>query len=386
MSTPDRILPPLKTSVADAKAKIEAQIAAGEKLRARDIQTTFDARYAYDADKKVWTDYAAGVLDTIFDSDEPAKEFRDAAELGIDSGTAGSFISSDRRAILNGVTRLRSLAQRLNLISEPSRQGTIPIPVIAEVASVFSQFCTHAHINNLMRHARIPGNPPPGNKVERTREWLQLANTSTSDPLASLGSALTEFMEVDTSGVLVGDLTTARERIHEVLKKYGFAYRTGGRVVRSDTGPASRALQDIIRARDLPNIEAEFDRIVANVEKDPPAAVTAASALLEALFQQYITDKGLEMPSDKSIKPLWNVVRKNLHLDPAGVGDEDLRKILSGMASIVDGVGSLRTHKGSAHGQSTKGYKLKPRHARLAVHAASTLATFIIETWEERKR
>ena len=78
------------------------------------------------------------------------------------------------------------------------------------------------------------------------------------------------------------------------------------------------------------------------------------------------------------------MIRKDLGLDPAIVNDEDLKTILSGLAAIVEGTGSLRTHKGSAHGRGKTVYKLKPRHARLAAHAAFTLASFVLEAWGER--
>lgn len=128
----------------------------------------------------------------------------------------------------------------------------------------------------------------------------------------------------------------------------------------------------------------EFDRIFNNIESDPPAAVTASCALLESLFKIYITDEQLDLPADESINPLWNVVRKHLNFDPSSVQDEDLRKILGGLASIVDGTGGLRTHKSSAHGHGHKNYKLKPRHARLAAASVCTLATFVLEAWAER--
>jgi hypothetical protein len=94
----------------------------------------------------------------------------------------------------------------------------------------------------------------------------------------------------------------------------------------------------------------------------------------------------LRIAPAESIKPLWKVVRKDLNLDPAIVEDDDLRTILTGLAAIVEGTGSLRTHKGSAHGRGgkTTTYKLKPRHARLAAHAAFTLASYILEAWGER--
>jgi hypothetical protein len=46
----------------------------------------------------------------------------------------------------------------------------------------------------------------------------------------------------------------------------------------------------------------------------------------------------------------------------------------------------LRLRIASAHGRGgkTTAYKLKPRHARLAGHAAFTLASYILEAWGER--
>ncbi|WP_431061192.1 abortive infection family protein [Pseudomonas abietaniphila] len=44
----------------------------------------------------------------------------------------------------------------------------------------------------------------------------------------------------------------------------------------------------------------------------------------------------------------------------------------------------VRTHASSAHGAGKRPYKLKPRHARLAIHAAHTISAFVIETWDEK--
>ncbi|MXX23386.1 MAG: abortive infection family protein [Rhodospirillales bacterium] len=60
--------------------------------------------------------------------------------------------------------------------------------------------------------------------------------------------------------------------------------------------------------------------------------------------------------------------------------------MLSGLASVVDGVGSLRTHIGSAHGRGRKSYSVHARRARLAVHASHTLVAFVLETWGQRRR
>jgi hypothetical protein len=96
--------------------------------------------------------------------------------------------------------------------------------------------------------------------------------------------------------------------------------------------------------------------------------------------------------TDKSILPLWKVIRNHLGLSPGDFEDENLKRILSGLASTVDGIAALRTHSGSAHGRDArpqsggfqKVYKVAPRHARLAAHSAMALAIFFMETLESR--
>ena len=220
----------------------------------------------------------------------------------------------------------------------------------------------------------------------KTRAWLQHVNNAMTDPLATLGKVIIELMEVQAESPSwdLDWVEPQREKVRKALRDYSLSYMKGGYIVAIGTTAISKSLQNIIHNRDLAGLQTEFDRISGNVESDPPAAVTASCALLESLFRIYIEEEKLEMPSEQSIKPLWKVIRKDLNFDPAVVNDDDLKTILSGLASIIEGVGSLRTHKGSAHGRGKTVYKLKPRHARLAAHAAFTLASFVLEAWGER--
>lgn len=100
----------------------------------------------------------------------------------------------------------------------------------------------------------------------------------------------------------------------------------------------------------------------------------------------YISDTdGVDMPQKQDLFNVWKVVRSNLGFEPGLIQDADLKKILLGVFSVVDGVGSLRTHASSAHGEGRKTYNLKPRHARLAINSAHTIALFVLETWDEHK-
>jgi hypothetical protein len=260
----------------------------------------------------------------------------------------------------------------------------IPTAIIAVVSDALANRYTHGQIDYFMEAAGLELNPSPGgNKQVKTRGWLQYANNSATDPLGALGTVIAEFMEKDNDE-WDKSLRTDQERVRKALANYGLSYMKGGYITSLGATAVSKTLQDIIRARDLSGLQTEFDRIYENPEADPAAAVTASCALLESLFKTYIEDNGLEKPSEESIKPLWKIVRKDMKLDPAVVDDDDLKTILTGLAAIVEGIGSLRTHKGSARGRVKTRFKLQPRHARLAAHAAFTLASYILDAWRER--
>jgi hypothetical protein len=106
----------------------------------------------------------------------------------------------------------------------------------------------------------------------------------------------------------------------------------------------------------------------------------------DGFHHRFEADANLAMPSDQSLGPLWKVLRGHLHLDPASQTNEDLRKILSGLSSIADGLGAFRTHHGSAHGRSTVKYRVLPRHARLAAHPSIRFAHSSSMTMDERQR
>jgi hypothetical protein len=259
----------------------------------------------------------------------------------------------------------------------------IPVAVIAVVSDALAQRYSHAQIDHFMESAGIELSPVPlGNRQVKTRAWLRHANETMSDALGTLGKVITEPMEVISSDEADPN-NPLRGKISKILAEYNLAYHKGGLILALGASVIGKTLHDILHARDLPGLQTEFDRVYQNVESDPAAAVTASCALLESLFKTYIEEQGLEIPAEQTLKPLWKVVRRDLKLDPSMVEDEDLKTILGGLATAVEGIGSLRTHKGSAHGRGKKAYKIEPRHARLAAHAAFTVASFILEAWSK---
>lgn len=275
---------------------------------------------------------------------------------------------------------------------------TLPAAVCAVVNEVLPG--SHAILNALFKAAGAPGDPPQLSHATKWKTWLLRASEDpNTDAHRVLGKILEEFMELEPAEDKAGlwswlgqEFTSARslwlakkQRIESVLQRYGLKYLRGGRIIETGTGLASEALAQALQEHDFDTIEVEFRRALQSVTEDPGAAITAGCAILEALFKFYLEAKGIELPTKQTIKPLWGFVQRELGLDPKDQTDADIQRILSGMTSIVDGVGALRTHAGSAHGGGKYRYRVRPRHARLLINSAHTLALFLIETWDERE-
>ncbi|MFM9270966.1 abortive infection family protein [Halomonas elongata] len=269
----------------------------------------------------------------------------------------------------------------------------IPAPVIAVLSEYMPNFETHASLDNLFFYAEAPGDPPEESKPVKVQVWLRRINKEADQPLKVLGRIIENYMELSESeegpipifGTYIkGSKEEFKNKIETALSRYNLTYITGG-TVSDGASISSKTLGDLIKGRDIPSIDAEFTRALSNVQSEPREAVSAACNILESIFKIYIHDEDLEPPQKQDLQNVWKVVRSDLGFNPNLIQDVDLQKILTGMLSVVDGIGAFRTHASSAHGEGRKIYNLKPRHARLAINAAHTMALFILETWDEKK-
>ena len=263
----------------------------------------------------------------------------------------------------------------------------IPAPVLSVCADIAARRETHATLDSLFIYAGASGDPPQGSKPAKALEWLRITNKDESvQPLDVLGRLIENYMEaqLDTSNSWDEDLFKGREKIAKILGQYELQYISGGKIIGA-LGTPSQTLENVIRERDVAAINLEFNRALLNVQSNPREAVSAASNILESLCKVYIEDEGLDKPAKQDLKPVWAIVRKHLGFDPSQIEDQDLQTILTGLISIVEGIGALRTHASSAHGAGRKSYKLEPRHARLAIHSAHTVALFVIESWKKKQ-
>jgi hypothetical protein len=156
-------------------------------------------------------------------------------------------------------------------------------------------------------------------------------------------------------------------------------------------GPPSLAdLKQRAQILDANHLAEQIRRLEDSVEKDPSLAIGTAKELVETCCKTILAARGKELPGMPDIPTLTKATYKELNLVPEGVphtarGADVIKRLLSNLSTVSQGLAELRGLYGTGHGQHGSATGLTPRHARLAVGAASTLAVFLFETHEATK-
>lgn len=129
------------------------------------------------------------------------------------------------------------------------------------------------------------------------------------------------------------------------------------------------------------SIETQIRKCRAKIELgDFDGAITNARALIEHLLLAIESELSIEPPPsfDGDLGRLFTRVRSLLNLDPSRKDISDaLRQVITGLASIIQGLSTMRNKMSDSHGTT---YKPARHHAKLAVNCAMTLADFLFET------
>ena len=148
--------------------------------------------------------------------------------------------------------------------------------------------------------------------------------------------------------------------------------------------PFMETIKEYIESKNLQGLQTQIDRIEKAVDDDPPLAIGTAKELLETVCKIIMEERNIPV----NIEPfpaLFRKVTKELKLLPESVpnrtkGTETIRRVLGSFNQVAQGMAELRNLYGTGHGTTGTAGGLLPRHARLAVGAATTLATFLLET------
>jgi hypothetical protein len=176
---------------------------------------------------------------------------------------------------------------------------------------------------------------------------------------------------------------------HELARDEQRLFEIVSRIETGAVPPALTRLSGTAQTLNFDTVSRDLKRALDTAHTDPESAVTSACSTVESVCRSIILELGGELPNKKDIKGLFNAVKKPLGLSPdrkdldTEIAD-DVRKNLSGLATVVEGIGALRTHGGDAHGRERGYVRIDPRIANLSINTASTVALFLIETWQRK--
>ncbi|MBW8635584.1 abortive infection family protein [Hoeflea sp. WL0058] len=187
--------------------------------------------------------------------------------------------------------------------------------------------------------------------------------------------------------------TAVLEYLNNALRYDGFELQQQGTKVRlvvaGHSTPVIATLSGVAETISFDTVKLDLERALGSIDSDPEDAITAACSTIESVCRSILIELGQPLPAKKDVSGLFNAVKQPLALSPDRSDLDpqiaaDVRTTLGGLATVIQGVGALRTHAGDAHGRE-KGYaRVDARIARLSIHAASTVALFLIETWQRK--
>jgi hypothetical protein len=116
---------------------------------------------------------------------------------------------------------------------------------------------------------------------------------------------------------------------------------------------------------------------------DYSGAITNARSLVEHLLEYLYSEFTNETLEETELPKKYKKVSKLLNLAPENHSSDEIKQILSGFFSIINGFSCFRNDWSDSHARK---YNPEKRHAILAVNSALTISEFLYSSFEYQKQ
>jgi hypothetical protein len=178
-----------------------------------------------------------------------------------------------------------------------------------------------------------------------------------------------------------------KEQLSRHLARDGYEVDDTGRIRTSILVASSLDLSGL---REPDAILEHLERMSGAMDTDPALAISGAKALIEATTKTVLEELGEPYDQRADVPALVKAAQKALQLHPellapTAKGAEAIKRVFSGLSQIAVSIAELRNEYGTDHGRSRPTSGLGPRHAHLAVGAATTYCRMLLETLAARR-
>ncbi len=164
-----------------------------------------------------------------------------------------------------------------------------------------------------------------------------------------------------------------------------------GRRLLEGAGPGVNHAKHTATILDAAYISKQIGRMEQAIVDDPELAIGTAKEFVESICKTILDGCEITVEKTDALPRLLKKVMNVLALTPHGLPrvaktSNVLRRLLSNLGAVGQGLAELRNLGGSGHGRHAATKSLEVRHARLAVGASTTLGVFLFETYQAQIR
>lgn len=203
--------------------------------------------------------------------------------------------------------------------------------------------------------------------------------------LASLSTAHTDAK----AGVMGGEFFTQhnfkrlKEEMRATYSQNSSAVMLG--LYNDSHGPVSVA-STYLSSSANPAVRESWNKCLDRLSTDPSGAITAARTLMENVCKFVLDEFGQEHSPTDTLSRLYKRAASCLELAPSQNTEKAYHQMLSGCASMVEGLGRVRNALGDSHGHGKLTARPARRHADIAVCLAASAAAFLLATLDAQRR
>jgi hypothetical protein len=153
----------------------------------------------------------------------------------------------------------------------------------------------------------------------------------------------------------------------------------------------TEAAKVVSLAMDAEYVSRQITRMQSALASEPDVAIGTAKEFVETICKTILRERNIPYDPSEKMPRLVKQVAASLELIPHGIdgeakATETVKRLLSNLGSVSDGLAELRNLHGTGHGKEADAKGLELRHARLAVGSATALAVFLLEAHIETKQ
>ena len=150
-------------------------------------------------------------------------------------------------------------------------------------------------------------------------------------------------------------------------------------------------IKAVAASLDSDNLYEDLRRLERIGDAEPGEAIALAKEIVESCCKLILDDRGIPYRERVDIPELLKLLRKEIKIMPDGIDEnakaaKEIREVLSSLGKIAHALGPIRNAYGKGHGRGRNFKGLEPRHARLAIGAASTFVDFVLDRHLSRSK